>query len=204
MKIEVGSKVRVKEAAGGVPCFVVGNVYEVAEIGGDFGDGIGLKIQGATGKNGLWWWHDHRMLELAEDLESARILTKKVMVGNVPCRMILGFEGILGKEELPKKYVEGAPSFWYHMGRTGAHVFDGNKMNWEYPDGSDIGLDMRLPAGVSIDVGCYTFSDMNVGDVWPEKTFQVLLTWLKRAGSRLAKIRKQEKEAWSGQETIEI
>jgi hypothetical protein len=150
----------------------------------------------------FWHWAD---LELVRDRKAAQILTEKVIICNVPCRKILGFEGILRRDELPEKYTNGRPSFWFVARRaSGAHVFDGHEMSWEGPSGSNYGLVMNLPIGTRIGVGDYCFTGMNVGDVWPETTFQELLTWLKRAGSRLAKIRTQEKAAWSGKETVEI
>ena len=135
----------------------------------------------------------------------ARILTEKILVNGVKCRRITGFDGILMKDELPKKYTDGSPAFWqYSTGIRGAHVFDGERMGWTYPDGSNCRLCLELPDGVKINVGGWEFAGMSVGDVWPESTYQELLTWLKRAGSRLAKIRQQEREAWSGAGADEI
>lgn len=136
---------------------------------------------------------------------AARILFEKVMVNGTKCRKITGFEGILGKDALPKKYIEGRPAFWqYNTDTRGAHVFDGAKMGWQYPDGSNCRLFLELPDGIEIDVAGWCFAGMSVGDVWPETTYQELLTWLKRAGSQLAKIRQQEREAWSGTGADEI
>ena len=42
------------------------------------------------------------------------------------------------------------------------------------------------------------------GEVLKEQTFQEVLVWLKRAGSRLAKIRKKEQESWGGKEVVTI
>ena len=135
----------------------------------------------------------------------ARILFEKILVNGVKCRRITGFEGILGKDALPKKYIEGRPAFWqYNTDTRGAHVFDGAKMGWQYPDGSNCRLFLELPDGIEIDVAGWCFAGMSVGDVWPETTYQELLVWLKRAGSRLAKIRQQERDAWSGPGADEI
>jgi hypothetical protein len=154
--------------------------------------------------DGKWFFYP-RVLEHVKKSHAARILTEKVTIDGVPCRRIMGFEGVLDKSELPGRYIRDAPSFYLESCRlTGAHVFKGKVMEWDHPSGSNVGLDIKLPHGVDIDVGTYAFTGMNVGDIWPEKTFQELLTWLTRAGSRLAKIRKQEKAAWSGKETVEI
>ena len=134
----------------------------------------------------------------------ARILFEKILVNGIKCRKITGFEGIARKDELPKTYAEGRPAFWYgDAGPRGAHVFDGTEMRWRYPSGSNCRLFLELP-GAKIDVGEWLFAGMQVGDIWPEATYQELLTWLKRAGSRLAKIRQQEREAWSGSGADEI
>lgn len=199
VKMKIGDRVRVKNAPSGTPKSAIGKVFTIKEDGGH--PEFGLDVPGATGTHNLWWY-------AADDLElvtkAACILTEKVMVGDTPCRKILGFEGILGRDELPAKYTDGKPSFWRYDGLLGTHVFDGDKMDWgvNWERGDVVYLE--LPAGVNIDVGYYNFAGMHVGDLWPETTFQELLTWLKRAGSRLAKIRKREKAAWSGKETIEI
>ena len=135
----------------------------------------------------------------------ARILFEKILVNGVKCRRITGFEGILGGGDLPDAYISGVPSFWLRdPGLRGAHVFDGAKMDWQYPDGSEHGISLELPPRTKISVGGWYFAGMHVGDIWPESTYQELLTWLKRAGSRLAKIRRQEREAWSGSGADEI
>ena len=151
------------------------------------------------------WYFYPFVLEHVNKSPAARILFEKILVNGVKCRKITGFEGILGKDALPKKYIEGRPAFWqYNTATRGAHVFDGAKMGWQYSDGSNCRLFLELPDGIEIDVAGWCFAGMSVGDVWPETTYQELLTWLKRAGSRLAKIRKQEREAWSGSGADEI
>ena len=145
------------------------------------------------------------VLRRVNKLHVARILFEKVVVNGTKCRKITGFEGISRKDELPKKYVDGCPAFWYDdANSSGAHVFDGGRMKWLYPRGSVSRIFMELPNSAEIDVGSYMFVGMSVGDIWPESTYQELLTWLKRAGSRLAKIRQQERDAWSGSGADEI
>jgi hypothetical protein len=150
-----------------------------------------------------WHWAD---LELVRDRKAAQILTEKVIICNVPCRKILGFEGILGRDELPGKYLEGKPEF--HLVPKGEAYW-----NIRHFDGSHLVL-----GGAASEVDCIDFryegspkvemyersEVLNVGDIIPDATFQNILIWLKRAGSRLAKIREQEKAAWSGKETVEI
>jgi len=204
MKFNVGDKARVLRAACGAPDFTIGNVYEVAEISGPGDNGVGLRVPGATGRNGLWWWHHASDLELVADHQKvACILTEKVLVGDVPCRKILGFDGVLGREELSKRYLDGEPSFYIDADSRGAHVFDGENMDWNGM-ARGVAIRMTLPSGQRIDVGSYGFAGVQVGSVWTEATFQSILIWLKRAGSRLAKIRQQERAAWSGKETVEI
>lgn len=205
MNLKVGDMVSVKRAFASHEGSH--DLFWAAEMDECVGKKLKVKsicAEGYVQLDGGWWFYPFVLEKVDDRPKAAHILTEKVMVGDTPCRKIVGFEGIGRRDELPKKYVVGTPAFWYHQGRSGAHVFDGTSMGWERPDGSGIGLDMHLPACVRIDVGCYMFTGMNVGDVWPEPTFQELLTWLKRAGSRLAKIRKQEKVAWAGEETVEI
>ena len=151
------------------------------------------------------WYFYPRVLEHVNKSPAARILFEKILVNGVKCRRITGFEGILGRDALPKKYIEGRPAFWYEDDAPpGAHVFDGACMDWQLPDDSCEMVRVYLPPSAKIDVGMFGFCGINVGDVWPEPTYQELLTWLKRAGSRLAKIRQQEREAWSGSGADEI
>jgi len=147
------------------------------------------------------------VMKRVDDKKVACILTEKVLVGDVPCRKILGFEGILGREELPKKYLEGKPRFllanvWMHRKLVNGVVVLGRENATGPHDDSNLnGISFDIPTQLD---GWECTTHFCIGDVIPEKIFQELLTWLKRAGSRLAKIRKQEKAAWSGKETIEI
>ena len=148
-------------------------------------------------------------LFMPENLEkmakSARILTEKILVNDIPCRKILGFEGILGRGELPEKYLEGSPMFCNEGVKRGhGHFeFDGEKLRY-FGSENIMNIDIKVPRGKPPELDIGYFLMLNEGDVWPETTFQNILVWLKRAGSRLAKIRKQEKAAWSGKETVEI
>lgn len=136
----------------------------------------------------------------------AKILIEKVTVGGVPCRKILGFEGILPCDELPKKYMEGVPSFDLYESSASHYEFDGYGMQWRSVDGTANAVSYNIPRDSDpiIGLGPSPVHVLTVGDIYPEATFQAIVVWLKRAGSRLAKIRQQEKAAWSGKETVEI
>jgi len=205
MKFNVGDKARVLRAACGAPDSTIGNVYEVAEISGPGDNGVGLRVPGATGRNGLWWWHITSDLELITDHKCACILTEKVLVGNTPCRKIVGFEGILGREELPRKYLGGSPSFYQDKTAASHYEFDG-RVRWIPADGETIGVSYRIPSHPDPEIVLDTFPMhmLTIGDIYSEAAFQNILVWLKRAGARLAKIRTHEKAAWSGKEAIEI
>lgn len=203
MNLKVGDKVRVLDAGGKVPGARVGNVYEVAEINIA---GFWLWIPGA--KCRLWWRRDVGGLEPVTDRKSAHILTEKVMVGDTPCRKIVGFEGILGHDELPDKYLEGTPRFVFNPECNGSRfIFNGEKIEYVPCAGKpNCGVvNPSAPCGLDAFSAWRPYECLvKPGDVLPEPAFQELLTWLKRAGSRLAKIRKQEKVAWAGEETVEI
>jgi hypothetical protein len=138
----------------------------------------------------------------------AKILIEKVTVGGVPCRKILGFEGVLPCDELPEKYMGGKPRFFLSDCTDSKYMFDGEVHRWVV-HGCKIGIECvkyEIPEQSNPEV---ILDDMPIhrlatDEVYSEATFQAIVVWLKRAGSRLAKIRKQEKDAWSGKETIEI
>lgn len=123
-------------------------------------------------------WHKSDLELVRDHPKSARILTEKILIDGTPCRKILGFWGILGRDALPKKYLSKPPYF----------CMDDRYLNAYYPKNGD---------------NTYAIG-FCIGSDFAETDFQELLVWLKRAGSRLAKIRQQERDAWSGKETIEI
>ena len=151
------------------------------------------------------WYFYPFVLEHVNARPATRILFEKILVNGVKCRKITGFEGILQYDELPKKYVNGRPAFWLDSDCGGRHVFRDGRFCWEVSgDWRGNGIRGQLPHGVDVDVGHFGFAGIQEGSVWPETTYQELLTWLKRAGSRLAKIRREEREAWSGAGADEI
>ena len=136
----------------------------------------------------------------------AKILTEKVTVNGIKCRRICGFEGIARKEDLPSQYVASAPSFWMYSSAPTCHFqFDDDGIRWVGGASERDRVDLRVPPGAvpEIDVGPYILV-LSVNDVWPETTFQNILIWLKRSGTRLAKIRARERDVWHGNETISI
>jgi hypothetical protein len=175
-------------------CQMIGKIGKVTYVAED-GD---VRLDDA-------WWFYPFVLEHVGGSRTASILTEKVLINDIPCRKILGFEGILGRDELPKQYLEGSPMFCNEGVKHGHGHFEFNGKKLRYFGSEDVtNIDIKVPCGKPPEVDIGYFLMMNEGDIWPETTFQNILVWLKRAGSRLAKIRKQEKAAWGGKETVEI
>ena len=120
------------------------------------------------------WWYDEKDLEPVKS-KSAKILTEKIMVNEVKWRKILGFENVLDITELPKKYLNDKPAF---------HKTYRNEVL------------LRVPDSVTLII--------RIGELVEEKMFQEMVKWMKCASSRLTKINKQEHDAWSGTEMVEI
>jgi hypothetical protein len=137
---------------------------------------------------------------------AARILFEKILVNGTKCRRITGFEGILGSDELPGKYTEGVPSFDLYKASASHYEFDGYGMRWKSLDGIVSAVSYNIPSDSDpvVALGPFPVHVLTIGDIYPEATYHAILTWLKRAGSRLAKIRQQEREAWSGPGADEI
>lgn len=133
-------------------------------------------------------------MDMKESVKPARIHIEHTTAKGVPCVRILGFEGIKKKEELPAQYVQGKPSFFLRDAYWNIRIFDGEKTRLG-EDASGFGVDIGLPGGIDGVFAPYS-SVLSVGDVIEEKAFQEILVWLKRAGSRLAKIRRMENEEW--------
>jgi hypothetical protein len=154
------------------------------------------------------WYFYPRVLEHVGKSHAACILTEKVTVSGVPCRKILGFEGVLPCDELPEKYMGGKPRFFLSECTDSKYMFDGEVHRWVV-HGCKIGIECvkyEIPEQSNPEV---ILDDMPIhrlatDEVYSETTFQAIVVWLKRAGARLAKIRQQEKDAWSGKEMVEI
>ncbi|MCK9570224.1 hypothetical protein M0R72_14865 [Candidatus Pacearchaeota archaeon] len=153
-----------------------------------------------------WLYPEFVLQKVDAKSHVACILTERVMVNGVKCRKIIGFEGIWGREELPGRYTRGKPAFWQYEGSDGHFVVEDEMAEWicSTPFGKAQNLALEFPDSeprIKIDVPCLV---MAVGSVWTESDFQNILIWLKRAGSRLAKIKRQEHDAWTGQEEVSI
>ena len=137
---------------------------------------------------------------------AARILFEKVMVNGTKCRKITGFEGILQYDELPGKYTEGVPSFDLYKSSASHYEFDGSEMLWKSVDGTSSAVSYNIPRDSDpiVVLGPLPVHVLTLGDIYPEATYRAIFIWLKRAGSRLAKIRREERDAWSGSGADEI
>lgn len=153
-----------------------------------------------------WYFADIVLQKVDSKPRAACILTEKVMVGGVKCRKITGFEGIQEAKDLPEKYLTGFPRFHSEgiMRHHGHTEFDGRELHY-LGDDTVQKINIKLPenADPKVDSGGFILL-LATGDIWPETTFQNILIWLKRAGSRLAKIKRQEHDAWTGREEVSI
>jgi hypothetical protein len=149
----------------------------------------------------------------------ATIDTKKIVVGGVQCRKILGFNNILSREDLPEEYLSKAPCFTTRTEYQLNHRrFDGNKMRLcEYVKKSTDGIMWQFERNENI-TG-YS-DDLFVSDIIPEENFRVLVAGLKLAGERFIRIKKEiaeqkkkeeeetkkrdDEAKWSGIEEVEI
>ena len=144
----------------------------------------------------------------------AKIKAEKVVYRGEQWRKITRLEGILPESELPKDYIgrdigcwpeNSAPVFWLTaFGELRAYV-PGSEMASailnDYVHDISAKADWHGP-----DPGMTRIS------IWPgcmmsEAAFQELLTWLKRAGARLAVVNKRQAEAnkdWHGEEEFVI
>lgn len=200
--IKIGMPVKVIGKEPIVPDSVLGNIYKVKVIDDHGEHWIGLDVKG-DGKDGIWWF-DPMELEPVPRSNAARIRTDKIIVDGIKCRKVISFEGILGHNELPKEYLKGYPAFWIEeMWHPYGHVFQNGEMRWANV-GTKHDVFFSLPPWTKIDVGKFNFAGIQEGSIWPEATWQELVKWMKRAGARLAAIRKREKDSWKGEEVVEI
>jgi hypothetical protein len=115
----------------------------------------------------------------------AKVLTEKVMMdGNIRGRKIVKLENILTSSELPIKYLEGYPRFLLENTRG---LVPGTGMTQ-----------------VIVRANVHEMYVLILTNMIEEEKFQCAITWMKRAGARLTKIREKEKNEWGGEETIEI
>lgn len=197
-KFEVGDRVR---QTGPSELGFTENMGQVGVIKNIFGDGS-FDVHWDNGNGNT---RKPESVEHVKRSHAACILTEKVTVGGVPCRKILGFEGIKSKCDLPDDYVNGKPAFYIDDSwAQNVRIFEGH--------GYEIGDYMEdpvcwlyVPNECEHEVRFEGYNPaLSAGCVLKESDFQAWIKWMRRAGSRLAKIRKQKKNAWSGKETIEI
>lgn len=135
-------------------------------------------------------------MDMKESVKPARIQIEHLAIRGVPCVRILGFGGIKAMNDLPRSYVNGRPSFYLRDAYWNIRKFDGGSIVLGDP-ASGSGVEISLPRDINMLRMFGTYSSvLSVGDVIEEKAFQEILVWLKRAGSRLAKIRRMENEEW--------
>lgn len=116
-------------------------------------------------------------------MKQASIETEKIVVRGEKFRRILGFSGILTKAELPRDYLE-KPGPRFHR--------------------NDLAFDCAGTGNRDIDSRWY--GPKNTVEI-SEAEYQELLLWMRRAGSRLAKINvrlAKENADWSGKEVVTI
>jgi hypothetical protein len=143
-----------------------------------------------------------------------KVRTRKVWVGETKCREILGFEGFLGVEELPKSYMADRPRMSFEKDVANLHnqVWDDQKKQMVngtsyIRDYIEVELEKFQELDDSVFLGSWGL--MFNGDIIPESLFQEFLKVFKVCGERLARINREHKEQqkredWSGTEDISI
>lgn len=138
-----------------------------------------------------------------------KISTEKVVVDGIKCRKILGFSGILMEKDLPGAYCCQSPYFYMRVvGPVGRHAIIDSRPVWVRPRIENCGptaIICEFPDDGSpkVDVGPWNIC-LTPGGILTEDAFQALIVWMKRSGSRLAKIRRAEADAWQGTEEVVI
>ena len=139
----------------------------------------------------------------------AKISTEKVMVDGIKCRKITGWSGILMEKDLPRAYCRQSPYFYLRAtGPVGRHAIVNGHPDWIPLENGNCGpnaIICTFPNGGSpkVDVGHWNIC-LTPGGILAEDAFQALIIWMKRSGSRLAKIRRAEADAWHGTEEVVI
>lgn len=138
----------------------------------------------------------------------AKISTERVMVDGLKCRKITGWSGILTEKDLPGAYLKHLPNFYLcEYGPIGCHVVRHGEPTWincNIEDHGPYAISCSFPIGSpKVDIGDWNLW-LTVGGILTEDAFQALIVWMKRSGSRLAKIRRAEADAWHGTEEVVI
>ena len=137
------------------------------------------------------------LAKLAET-KQASVLFRRLSVKGTPCVKIVGFEGVLEHDQLPEKYKKFEQPYFYLSDCTSSgfpvqHVFDGKDiLNGGCASGKFIKI--CLPSEYAFKLLSGWSDRLFVGDIIPEKTFNEIMVWLRRAGARLAKINKNTKQ----------
>jgi len=133
------------------------------------------------------WYYPGELEPLPKKTKQTVIRWMKVIRDGEKCYQITGFENVLGEAELPHAYCVSGP-LYLKTREGGICLYLPRVQKFEHP----------IPGQSAI------FIEMvEVGDVISEETLNVIITWMQRAGARLAKIRRKEREAWNGEgETV--
>lgn len=108
-----------------------------------------------------------------------KIETEKFVKGGEPYRRILSITGMLRKEELPQKYLDGSPKFYLRTGDAGVDY---------------VWFDTCIP-------------DLKVGGVVSEPSFQGMVEYMCKAARRLYQVNQQIRElerTWQGCEVVVV
>ncbi len=215
-EIKVGDMVVVKyinpKTGDGIPKDVAGNAYPVHKIDGKY---IGLKVPGAKGVDGCWWFFSNE-LERSPDAHMW-LLAEKVVCNGVRCRKITGFGNIPHVDAVPHNYLEYPPAACrlppavckirnnYRCGRyivdlCGCMVWS-NDGNGGGPEGS-IALKVLPNVEPVIDAG-HSFLSIPANSIFTETTFQAILTWIGRADRHLTSVKNgDELSSWRGTDIV--
>lgn len=144
--------------------------------------------------------------------KNATIITKKVWRGNTKCREIVEFKNVMTRDELPSEYINGHPMFFVCDVRGSYfEVDESGKPDWKLSSRDRQRIMQNFDVS-DIDTNGYGFI-LSQGDVWSEENFQKIVGKMRKAGERLAMVRRKEKQAkeeerkraeWSGTEEVEI
>lgn len=139
----------------------------------------------------------------------AKISTERVMVDGLKCRKITGWSGILMEKDLPRAYCRQSPYFYLRAtGPVGRHAIIDGRPDWVRPHIENCGPTVIIcgfpdDGSPKVDVGPWHIC-LTPGGILTEDAFQALIVWMKRSGSRLAKIRRAEANAWHETEVVVI
>ena len=134
----------------------------------------------------------------------SKIVIEKVILREDRGMKVLGFEGIKDERKLPVEYLEPVEPARVDRGMT-----------MEYAKHLHFGMDgKRLHLMPPEDMGGLTYSGcggrsyyISIGDTFTDEQFQKIVCFMRKAGTRYAKIKhglKEKNADWCGKEIIEI